>query len=184
MKYKVTYDGITKTYVALRHTAWHLIETAKSHKEGSLLNLQAAAVFYAFAFEAYLNHVGAEEITFWEEIDRISYKKKLTVIAKQLNLSIDYGKQPFKVIKELFELRNALAHGRTRIIDHTYETDSPPEKDFYWRIHEWEKLTIKKVDSYATCITQAVEALNARRFKPDEFLWNEGGRGRGVQVIK
>ena len=182
MKYEVTFDGVTKTYVALRHTAWHLLDVAKKHKEGSLLNFRAAAVFYAFAFEAYLNHVGAEEIPFWDDIDRISYLKKLIVIEKHLKLTPDHGTPPFQVIQELFKLRNALAHGRTRNIDLSYETDIPPEQDSSWRIHEWEILTAKKVDLYASSVTNAVEIINMSRSKPDKHVWNEGIRGRRVKI--
>ena len=92
-----------------RHTAWHLLDVAKKHKEGSLLNLQAASVFYAFAFEAYLNHVGAEEIPFWEEIDRIPYFRKLRVIEKQLKLTLDKDNPPFRVRKH-FKLLAHIGH--------------------------------------------------------------------------
>jgi len=55
-----------------------------------MLYLQAAAVFYAFAFEAYLNHVGSEVIEIWEEIERIPHGKKLRIIAKHLKLQLDH----------------------------------------------------------------------------------------------
>ena len=100
--------GISKTYVDLGNVAQYLFSVAKNERNGSLLNLQAAAVFYAFTFEAYLNHVGCEEILFWSEIERISYKNKLTVIAKHLNIELDPSRRPFQTIKALFDLRNDL----------------------------------------------------------------------------
>jgi hypothetical protein len=186
MKYKVTHNGITKTYATLLHTAWHLLETARTVREGSLLKLQAAAVFYAFSFEAYLNHVGSKEITFWEDIDRVSYSRKLRIIAKQLNLMIDHGKPPFQIIRELFDLRNVLAHGRTIPIDNSYETDTPPDQASSWNLHDWEKLNLDKVDTYAESVKKAVEVINGARSRPDhEYdLWNQGIRGRLVQTVK
>ena len=184
MKYTVSHDGRTKTYVAIRHTANYLLSLAKASREGSLLNLQAASVFYAFAFEAYLNHVGAEELPFWAEIDRISYFKKLNVISKHLGLEADQGKPPFQIIRELFELRNMLAHGRTLDIDVTYETDCEPDDMDSWLIHDWEKLTAEKVDLFATDVTAAIEIINNARHTPDKGfeLWNEWGRGRIVRT--
>jgi len=184
MKYKVKHDGITKTYAWLRHTAHHLLDSAKENPSGALLNLQAAAVFCAFTFEAYLNHVGAEEIPFWEEIDRISHAKKLRVIARQLNLRLDFGTPPFQVIRELFDLRNSLAHCRTQSIELTYETDSEPDHMSTWRLHDWEKLTPEKVDHYFSCVTDAIETLDRSRPQPDDMLWNQGNRGRSVEMVE
>jgi len=182
MKYKVTYDGITKTYAALRHTGWHLLDSAEKKREGSLLNLQAAAVFFAFSFEAYLNHVGAEELSYWDEIDRISYRNKLRVIEKHLKLTLDYGRQPFQTIRELFDLRNSLAHGRTINIDMTQETDEDPHEESSWRIHDWEKLTTEKVQLYLKSLTDAVELINKSRKRSDKLVWNQGTRGKRIHV--
>jgi hypothetical protein len=184
MKYRVTHDGTTKTYATLFHTASFLLHRAKEEPEGSVLNLQGASVFYAFAFEAYLNHVGAEEITFWDEIDRMSYAKKLRIIEKHLNLTVDHGAHPFQVIQELFDLRNTLAHARTIAIDDSYETDTPPDHVSTWRIHDWEKLTPVKVSLYSTCVDAAIKTINQARPRPDdEFeLWNQGIRGLTVEA--
>ena len=86
-RYETTYEVESKTYAAIFHTAWHLLDMAENHETGRLLNLQAATVFFAFTFEAYLNHVGAEELGFWDEIERISYQKKLNVLSKHLGAS-------------------------------------------------------------------------------------------------
>ena len=185
MKYKVTYDGITKTYVPLYHTAWYLFHSVNEQRHaGARLNLQAAAVFYAFAFEAYLNHVGAEEIEIWEEIERISHTKKLRIIAKHLKLSLDQSRPPFQTLAELFGLRDILAHGRTRIIDVEYETNDEPPRLSSWRIHEWEKLTAEKVDGYADSVHKAIEIINKARVCPDKDLWGQGMRGRRVETIE
>ena len=75
MKYKVTHSGSHRPYIASRLTAWSLLKRAKEDETGSLLQLKASVVFLAFTFEAYLNHVGCEEIKFWDEIERLSHKK-------------------------------------------------------------------------------------------------------------
>jgi len=138
-KFETIYDVESKTYVAIFHTGWHLLDMAEHHETGRLLNLQAATVFFAFAFEAYLNHVGPEELSYWDEIDRISYKKKLTVLSKHLGFIKDLSKPPLQTILQLFELRNALAHGRSHkslIIKKTSE--SPPPHDAVCYLLPWE----------------------------------------------
>lgn len=54
--FETTYDVESKTYAAIFHTAWHLLDMGERHEEGRLLNFQAATVFFAFTFEAYLIH--------------------------------------------------------------------------------------------------------------------------------
>lgn len=184
MKYKVTHDGIIKTYAVLWHTAWHLLETAKEQQDGRLLNLQAASVFYAFAFEAYLNHVGLEETLFRDEVERISRARKLRLIGTHLHVTFDTGAKPFETIDTLFKLRDTLAHGHTMPITTFYETDSEPDHMASWRLLEWETLTIEKVDGYSGSVKEAVEIINHARAHPDSELWNEGIRGRLVQLIK
>jgi hypothetical protein len=86
----------------LGHTTRHLLEVAKTRQTGFLLQLQASAVFHAFTFEAYLNHVGSQEIECWAEIDRSSHSNKLSVLAKHLKFTCDQGRRPFQTIEALF----------------------------------------------------------------------------------
>ena len=175
-KFFIEEEAHSKTYVALDRIAWHLLDRAEHESEGRLLNLQAAAVFTAFTFEAYLNHVGQEEIAFWEEIDRISYHKKLAVITKQLGMKLDMSAQPGQTISELFKLRNNLAHGRTKTEKRQRSSPEPPPHESIWRFFEHEKLTSQLVQHYRGEMRRAVEVINDTRTTPDPFLWNEGSR--------
>lgn len=158
--YETDYDIEAKTYAAMFHTAWHLLDSAENREKGRLLDLQAAAVFFAFAFEAYLNHVGAEEIKFWDEIDRISYNDKLTVLSKQLGFTVDRSKPPFQTVKSLFDLRNALAHRRTQRIKQRVVTKTKPADGDTWRLLPWEKLTIPGIRRFHDDIKTAVETID------------------------
>ncbi len=181
--FETTYDVESKTYAAIFHTGWHLLDMAERHELGRLLNLQAATVFFAFAFEAYLNHVGAEELPFWKEIDRISYKKKLTVLSKHLGFTKDVSKPPLKTILQLFELRNALAHGRTQNLTIKKTSKSPPPHDAAWCLLPWEQLTPQTVRQYHDDVQAAIEQINSSRRVPDKLWWNEGSRDSITSAI-
>ncbi len=175
--FETTYVVPSKTYVKLFHTAWHLLDMGERHEEGKQLNLQAATVFFAFAFEAYLNHVGAEELSFWDEIDRISFKKKLTVLSKHVGFTKDLSKRPLQTILHLLELRNKLAHGSTQNETIKESSDLPPPKGAAWRLLPWEKLTPESVRQHHDDVHAAIELINSARRAPDDRLWNQGPRG-------
>ena len=127
MKYEVTHSGKYRSYVDLKLTAWSLLERAKENELGSLLQLKASVVFQAFTFEAYLNHVGSEEIKFWAEIERSPYRKKLNILECQFDsLNVDPSKSPFQRIFELFRLRDKLAHGKTEDFHESYVSNQEP----------------------------------------------------------
>lgn len=175
-RYESTFEVHSKTYAALFHTAWHLLDTAEKQKDGWLLNLQAATVFFAFTFEAYLNHVGAEEIAFWDEIEHISYTEKLMVLAKHLGFSPDKAKRPFQTINLLFRLRNDLAHGRTQKVKKKVISKMPPDHDAAWRVLPMEQITPQQVRRYHDDVRSAVECINTARPKSDQLVWNQGMR--------
>jgi hypothetical protein len=183
-KYEATYDVESKTYAAIFHTAWHLLDMAERHETGRLLNLQAATVFFAFTFESYLNHVGAEELSFWDEIDRISYRKKLTVLSKHLGFTKDLSKSPLKTILQLFELRNALAHGRTQNLTIKKTTESIPAHDAAWRLLPMEQLIPETVRQYHDDVQAAIELINSARRSPDKLLWDQGSRASKISAIE
>jgi hypothetical protein len=151
---------------------------------GRLLNLQAATVFFAFAFEAYLNHVGAEELPFWDEIDRISYKKKLTVLSKHLGFTKDVSKPPLQTILQLFELRNALAHGRTQNLTIKKTSESLPPHDALCYLLPLEQLTPETVRQYHDDVQAAIELINSARRVADKLLWDQGSRFRTISAGK
>ena len=180
MKYRVEHSGECKTYAVLHHTAWHLLDHAKSYEEGRLLQLQACAVFCAFTFEAYLNHVGKAEIEYWDEIERIPYRSKLNVIAGHLHFQVDPSQRPFQTVIELFRLRDTLAHGRTAPINDVFETTNLPPHDSFTRVMSWEKLSLEQSERCFADVEAAIENINGARRTADLLLWNQGGRSRVV----
>jgi hypothetical protein len=180
--FETTYNVESKTYAAIFHTGWHLLDMAERHELGRLLNLQAATVFFAFAFEAYLNHVGAEELPFWEEIDRISNDDKLTVLSKHLGFTKDVSRRPLQTIRDLFKRRNELAHGRTINETITKTSQSPPSHEAVAFLLPWEQLTPEAGRLYHDDVQAAIELINSARRVPDILLWNQGSRSSKISA--
>ncbi len=100
--------------------------TAQSHNVSSLMRLYtllqnhpdakppltAFVVFIAFAIESYINSVGSRKIDFWNEIERLSWRKKLEILHNHSGNSSDWGGEPLQFAVEVFRLRDNLAHGK------------------------------------------------------------------------
>jgi hypothetical protein len=180
-KFETEYDIEARTYAALFRTAEHLLESAKAREAGRLFDLQAAVVFLAFAFEAYLNHVGHAEIEEWRTVDRGSAEKKLRMLRDRLGFSDDPSKAPFQVVAEVRRLRNSLAHGRTlRLRKISKKT---PDANAAWRVLPEELLTVERVLAFDRHTRDAVRRINAARSKPDGRLWSLGSRGYTRRAI-
>lgn len=72
-------------------------------------------VFCAFAVEAMLNHYGAILVEDWDESERTigSTKERHKFIFKKANMPGFLGTSTYQIIKECFDLRDRLAHGRS-----------------------------------------------------------------------
>ncbi|CAG0983854.1 hypothetical protein ANRL4_02042 [Anaerolineae bacterium] len=175
-RYRTTYEIHSKTYIELMNVAWHLLDSAEHAKEGRLLNLQACAVFCAFAFEAYLNHVGEEEINNWAEIERFSHTDKLKTLAEHLRFNPNKGQRPFQTITSLFKLRDNLAHGRTQKATYVRTTDAPPPRGEAWRQLPWEQLSFEGVKRCYDDVNAAINAINAARKIPDDDVMHQEPR--------
>ena len=102
------------TYAHLLNGARSLYQSALDHPEGSSHCRVSAVLFSAFAVEAYLNHIGEDQLPFWEFVERkLSWSDKLRLIGSQFGLNIEDGKRPFQTVKKVFAFRDKLAHGKT-----------------------------------------------------------------------
>ena len=73
----------------------------------------ASLIYTAFTMEAYLNHIGEQIFGCWDDLDGLSPRKKLNVIAEKLMVGKDDGKRPFQTLKKLLDFRDDVAHGKT-----------------------------------------------------------------------
>lgn len=76
------------------------------------MELTPLVVFLAFSIESYLNSIGARKLEIWDELERLNWKKKVTILHKTAGKSPDWGKDPLLFATEVFALRDKLAHGK------------------------------------------------------------------------
>jgi hypothetical protein len=74
--------------------------------------LTPIVVFIAFSIESYLNSIGARRVEIWDELERLPWKKKMTILHKVARRTPDWSKDPLHFATEVFALRDKLAHGK------------------------------------------------------------------------
>jgi hypothetical protein len=69
-------------------------------------------------------------------------REKLDALAEMIGLKIDYGKRPWQVMKDLFTLRNDIAHGKTELLTNTELMSLPKYNNTFPSLIpvRWEKL--------------------------------------------
>lgn len=85
----------------------------RPHSQAELLPV---IVFMAFTVEAYLNSLGARHVEFWDQIERIPWRKKVEVLHLHAGQKANWGDKPLQYAAELFSLRDRLAHGKPELV--------------------------------------------------------------------
>jgi hypothetical protein len=126
------------TYVYLNIVAEEARARAKN-EEGRFYNCMTAELFSAFCLEAYLNHIGAQKIPYWESVEKkLGPTEKLEMICYEIGLKPDFGRRPFQSFRVLFQLRNSLVHGKTEYLEQSDEQfledeEQPKLLDIKWK---------------------------------------------------
>jgi hypothetical protein len=111
--YKVEAERTVFTFARLRAAGLHALEDGATRDEGSFYEWMAVNIFAAFSLEAYLNHLGSRRFNCWEEIECLPVESKLVLLLENLSQRPDFSRRPFQTVKDMFQFRNKLAHGRT-----------------------------------------------------------------------
>ncbi len=147
-KVVVTKERNVTTYAEMWHTSYCLLVKGQEELKMSVHQFRASIIFTAFTLEAYLNHIGAIIFSCWEDLERLSPKEKLNVIAEHLNVEIDYGKRPWQLLKKLFQFRNDIAHGKSIKVKSEkilpLEEHSDDDFDKLFERTRWEKYCTEK----------------------------------------
>jgi hypothetical protein len=104
---------------------YSLIETTTEREP----DLSPVVVFMAFSIEAYLNALGATKIAFWEHIERMPWRTKLSILHDVAKVEPDWGKEPLQFAVELFKVRDNLAHGKPEtVLGPPYEAEQDAKR--------------------------------------------------------
>lgn len=131
-----------RIHANLWHTSECLLQRGQEQERASFHQFMGSLVFTAFTLEAYLNWLGDKLFPHWKYLERLSPKEKLEVISDQLGVKIQFGSRPWQIIKQLFNFRNDIAHGKPETL--VTETVEPIDDDFDAKLGEpdrtaWEK---------------------------------------------
>jgi hypothetical protein len=99
------------TVVALNDLFAKLISDPSPHPE-----IAPIVVFMAFAIESYLNSLGSRHIVIWDDLEKLPWKTKIILLHDKAGKSLNWGESPLQFVKEVFELRDKLAHGKPEIM--------------------------------------------------------------------
>jgi hypothetical protein len=137
--------------------AQSLLGLAVKQEDGSFYWALASIVFSAFTYEAFLNVHGLKILGAkrWTSIDRAGWRRKHSEIYDKLSLAVDFESQPGSTLRELFEFRNARAHGREEelVLDGLFIADLKPLTISAATSAAWEK---KCTADYAAIALQDV----------------------------
>jgi len=180
------------TYSEVWHASHCVLEAGIRQARGSSWQFLSSAVLTAFAFEAYLNHVGPSVISCWSQLERLPPWAKFEFLCEILNVKFadGPGKRPLQTIVKLLEFRNTIAHGRSEEIKPKEEKrDVNDNLDNYLGqkpLADWERLI--QTDAFAKRAREDVEAvlkkLHNARPEPKEGLFTFGIGVHGAHLVK
>ncbi|OQS35579.1 hypothetical protein B0T40_12615 [Chromobacterium haemolyticum] len=176
-------------YSELWHAGNCVLEQARINQEGASWQFLSAVLLTAFAFEAYQNHVGPSLFAHWSHLDRLPPLAKLDLIIDRLEIKLPNAKsgRPWQSIRDLFDFRNTIAHGRSKQLDHTEIKNTTNYHDALngELLDDWE-LRIKD-DKFVLRCRQDVETvlrlIHEELPEPKEALFTFGMGLNGVTVL-
>ena len=114
-KIKIAKERKLITYADHWHTSNVLLKQGIEDPKGRYHLFLSSTVFTVFALEAFFNHVGEKLFSSWQDLEKLSPRGKLNVICEKLNIEIDYGLAPWRIVPELVGIRNKIVHGKTSL---------------------------------------------------------------------
>ena len=177
-KARISGRRTTKTYVYMKIGAEHMLELAKSTREGQLYTCVSSLTLAAFMVEAYFNHLGAQVDKDWEKKERkLSKLKKLEAFAKRLSPQPNLSERPFASVTKLFTFRDWMAHGRTLEEVVNAEIEYAEEIAGSLPGAEWQEFaTVENASLLLSDAISVVEILHeAHDQRPKPFLDGGGG---------
>jgi hypothetical protein len=179
----VTQERDVTTYAEVWHASECVLAAGIEHPRGSSWQFLSSIVLTAFAFEAYLNHLGPQVLSCWSSLERLPPDAKLELLCEALKVSLPgtKGERPLQTINKLLRFRNTLAHGHSVTIvpePKSVDIDDLEMHRAARLLSDWERLI--EDSKFAKRAREDVEAilrvLQAARPEPKEALFRFGSR--------
>lgn len=119
--------------------------------------------FSAFALEALANISGEQLIPQWKHFESAKPIAKIILISTTLNQDVDFSKEPFQTISEIFKFRNTIAHSK----QFHYSKDLTKEENNLYESFDNNfcfKLSPNIITSFPNEFIHKLEIDNAERF--------------------
>jgi len=184
---KIKRDRKVNTFAELLHASTVLLENAKRKEDGCFYQTMGAILMSAFAFEAYLNHIGAALFRFWPEMERLPWRAKLKIVLCHVNLEVDHGSGPYQTLSKLFEFRNAVAHGRSEVLDPPERVETGDDREELRRrkpLTQWEQdCTIDFADRAHNDTEAMIRQIHAKAGR-DEAELRRSGHSYAMRAVE
>jgi len=106
-------SGEFRHYVEFKAGAERFLKLQTEDPRQEYHNRLAALIFLAFAFEAFVNHVGAKKYPeWWEFVERTGFQSKVKLLCFHLGVKADFGARPFQTLLDCKNRRDELAHSK------------------------------------------------------------------------
>jgi hypothetical protein len=177
---KHTFNSFVYTY----KTAKECLLRAQEKAEGSFYLYLSCLTFCWFTVEAYINHIGINYFNAWKEDERINIDEKIKRL-KKYSIDIDKGSSIYQRLCKLGELRDKIAHGKTKTVKYTAENvksiqnqNNKVEIDF-WGVSINEKKCINSIND----VEIFIKSLHKRVDSEGNPFLSLGG-GSGVRILR
>lgn len=88
------------------------LKNAEAKEPGWFYNYLTCITLSALAFEALANAFGEKLVPNWNHFDRLNPLAKFLLVAKALDIEVDFSCKPWSQAQWLYKLRNEIAHAK------------------------------------------------------------------------
>ena len=106
-------EQVFKPYAELTRANHVLINNIKLKRDGWRYNCLSAILISTFRFEGLVNQFGAKRISFWKEVETLSWRRRFEVMCSEFQILLDFEDRPYRTIADLFSFRDDLVHNNS-----------------------------------------------------------------------
>ncbi len=153
--------GEYRQYAEFRAGARRFLARKEASPREEYFNRLAALFFIAFAFEAFLNHIGEEVCSDWRDrVERSPTRRKALFLCERLGIAVQPESRPFVTLFRCVSRRNALAHAKYDAFD--FETNSseqdvmfPPRERHRYADRDFVEMAYEDLSAFIPLVSNA-----------------------------